>query len=90
MMIGEVGVLPDAYFKLTRGETIAKANGMHINREYEALNARRIYSILYNVNVKKGKGKRENELWPLLIDDAKRSKLTDKEKERRKKIAKWD
>lgn len=74
-MIGECGVKPDEYWKLTDAETSAIITGhQRINCE-TAANFRNLYSLTYNLNAKKGKQKSSEQLWPLPTDEKNRKDM---------------
>ena len=79
---------PKDYWLLTEGETAAKVRGFIFNRAYEADNIRSLYTLMYNINVRKGSQKRADQLWPLVIDFEKKGKELSHEEivERNKRI----
>ena len=76
MLIGEVGISPDEFWKLTEGETIAKVRGYYFRKDYETDNFRSLYTLTHNLNVKKGHQKTKTQLWPLMIDQREIKTLT--------------
>mgnify|MGYP001773612543 CR=1 FL=1 len=76
-LIGECGVSPNDYWKLTDAEVSAIATGYQIRRSEEAANFRNVYHLLYSVNSKRKKTAKQ--LWPLPTDNIRtdgKSKLT--------------
>ena len=65
-MIGECGVKPSDYWRLTEAETSAIIVGHQNTLVEEAANFRNLYHLIYSVNSKKKKTPQS--LWPLPID----------------------
>lgn len=62
---------------LTGGMISAKAYGYNYNKALDSNNARMLYTLLININRKKGqKLHKASEAWPLFIDDIKHKKMT--------------
>jgi hypothetical protein len=76
LCIGEIGLSPHEFWSLTESETLAKVRGYYFTQAYMADNFRSLYTLTYNINVKKGQAKQKNQLWPLIIDNARRKELT--------------
>lgn len=87
--IGEIGMSPNEFWRLTEGETQAKIRGWHYQRAYDADNFRSLYTLLYNINVKKGHQRTKEQIWGLIIDRKDRPELThDEIVERNQRIRK--
>lgn len=67
--IGEIGLSPAEYWKLTEGETVAKINGYFLQLARRSADFRALYSLTYNINAKKGQSKRPEQLWRLVTDE---------------------
>ena len=69
MAIGEIGLSPDEFWKLTSGELSAKIRGLIINRNLESSNHRNLFTLTANLNRKKGAAAKEpKDIWYLDID----------------------
>ena len=92
--VGECGIEPTEFWKLTPAETTVIIQGKSIQRSYESANFRMLYTLYYNSKRRKNDPiKKPEQLWGLLIDDLDKNKkgyLTDEELELRRKIRmKW-
>jgi hypothetical protein len=67
-VIGECGVKPSDYWKMTEAETMALIVGHQTLMCESAANIRNLYTLTYNMNAKKGRQKNAKQLWPLPID----------------------
>lgn len=79
MCVGEIGLSPRDFWSLTEAETIAKVRGHYFTQAYMADNFRSLYTLTYNINTKKGQQKQKAQLWPLVIDHARRKEYTHEE-----------
>lgn len=87
VLVGEIGLSPAEFWRLTEGETAAKLRGWHFAKAYEADNFRALYTLTYNVNAKKGHQKQKEQLWKLIIDTKEGPELSHEEiVERNRKI----
>lgn len=68
--------MPADFWTLTEGETVAKVRGFYFTQAYESDNFRSLYTLLHNINVKKGAQKTKEQLWKL-ITDMRESKIFD-------------
>jgi hypothetical protein len=86
--IGEIGLSPAEFWKLTEGETIAKITGHHFRNARRSADFRALYSLTYNMNAKRGQQKKPHQLWNLIIDEhtSGRELTHDEIVERNKKI----
>lgn len=67
--IGEIGLSPAEFWDLTEGETVAKINGYYMQLARRSADFRALYALTYNINAKRGQGKKPEQLWKLLIDE---------------------
>ena len=66
-MIGECGVKPDEFWKLTEAETMAIATGKTFLQNYESANFRNVFYAMIRLWSKEKKP--AEKLWPLDIDN---------------------
>lgn len=59
---------PAEFWSLTEAETMAKVRGYYFTEAYQTDGFRSLYTLIHNVNVKKGHQKTKEQLWPLITD----------------------
>jgi len=69
LALGELGLMPDEFWKLTSAELNAKMRGYVIARDMESANHRNLFTLMANLHRKKNAAAKEpKDLWPLDID----------------------
>lgn len=88
MALGELQLKPGEFWKLTNGELMAMIRGFVVRRDIESANHRNVFTLLANINRRKGtSAKQPKDLWPLNIDsDSNDNRSLDEKLEWYKKI----
>jgi len=69
LALGELGLGVDEFWRLTSGELSAKIRGFVVLRDLASANHRNLFTLMANINRKKGvAAEKPKDLWPLDID----------------------